>query len=97
MTDTTAAAPEAPPVAEDIKWWARLHPIGWDYSPTGGAYINTIADYDVRNQADLQRVKQFASIREFPAELMAAFKEETENVLDGVAADDARFAAILAP
>ena len=61
------------------------------------ANINTIADYDVRNQADLQRVKEFASIREFPAELMAAFKEETENVLDGVAADDARFAAILAP
>ncbi|WP_428117279.1 TRAP transporter substrate-binding protein [Candidatus Poriferisodalis sp.] len=61
------------------------------------ANINTIADYDVRNQADLQRVKEFASIREFPAELMAAFKEETENVLDSVAAEDARFAAILEP
>lgn len=61
------------------------------------ANINTIADYDVRNQADLQRVKEFASIRQFPDELMAAFKEETENVLDAVAADDARFAAILAP
>ena len=61
------------------------------------ANINTIADYDVRNQADLQRVKEFASIREFPAELMAAFKEETENVLDDVAAEDARFAAILGP
>ena len=61
------------------------------------ANINTIADYDVRNQADLQRVKEFASIREFPAELMAAFKEETENVLDDVAAEDARFAAILEP
>ena len=59
--------------------------------------INTIADYDVRNQADLQRVKEFASIRQFPDDMMAAFKEETENVLDAVAADDARFAAILEP
>ena len=59
--------------------------------------IETIADYDVRNQADLQRVKEFASIREFPADMMAAFKEETENVLDSVAAEDARFAAILGP
>ena len=42
-------------------------------------------------------MKEFASIREFPAELMAAFKEETENVLDSVAAEDARFAAILEP
>ena len=58
---------------------------------------NTIADYDVRNQADLQRVKEFAEIREFPPELMAAFKEETENVLDSLAAEDARFAAILGP
>ncbi len=59
--------------------------------------INTIADYDVRNQADLQRVKEFADIRQFPDDMMAAFKEETENVLDAVAADDARFAAILGP
>ena len=59
--------------------------------------IETIADYDVRNQADLQRVKEFASIREFPADMMAAFKEETENVLDAVASEDARFAAILGP
>ena len=29
VTDTAAAAPDAPPVAEDIRWWARLHPIGW--------------------------------------------------------------------
>ncbi len=29
MTDTATATPDAPSVAEDIGWWARLHPIGW--------------------------------------------------------------------
>ncbi len=59
--------------------------------------IYTIADYDVRNQTDLQRVKEFANIRQFPDDMMDAFKEETENVLDGVAESDARFAEILGP
>jgi len=57
----------------------------------------TLALYDVRNPVDLQRVKEFAEIREFSSEIMAAFKEESENVLDGFAADDSRFAAILEP
>ena len=61
------------------------------------ANMRTMATYDVFNQADLQRIKQFAQIREFPAELMAAFKAETENVLDTVAADDENFARILEP
>jgi TRAP-type mannitol/chloroaromatic compound transport system substrate-binding protein len=61
------------------------------------ANMRTMATYDVLNQADLQRVKQFAQIREFSPELMAAFKAETENVLDSVAADDENFARILGP
>ena len=61
------------------------------------ANMRTMATYDVFNQADLQRIKQFAQIREFPPELMAAFKAETENVLDTVAADDENFARILGP
>jgi TRAP-type mannitol/chloroaromatic compound transport system substrate-binding protein len=61
------------------------------------ANMNTMATYDVLNQADLQRVKQFAQIREFSPELMAAFKVETENVLDQKASEDENFARILGP
>ncbi|MEM9561766.1 MAG: ABC transporter substrate-binding protein [Actinomycetota bacterium] len=61
------------------------------------ANIQTIATYDVLNQRDLQTIKGFAQIREFSPELMAAFKAETENVLDEVASEDDRFAAILGP
>ncbi len=61
------------------------------------ANIQTIATYDVLNQRDLQTIKGFAEIREFSPELMAAFKAETENVLDEVASEDDRFAAILGP
>lgn len=59
------------------------------------ANANTIATYDTLNPVDLQRVKEFAQIREFSPELMAAFKAETENVLDDVASGDATFATIL--
>ena len=61
------------------------------------ANLNTIADYDVRNQADLQTIKGFAQIREFSPELMAAFKAETEKVLDEVASEDETFGEILGP
>ena len=61
------------------------------------ANMRTMATYDVLNQRDLQTVKGFAQIREFSPELMAAFKAETENVLDSVAADDENFARILGP
>lgn len=61
------------------------------------ANANTIATYDTLNPIDLQTVKGFAEIREFSPEIMEAFKTETENVLDGIAADDARFAEILGP
>ena len=29
VTDTAAAAPPSTPLAHEIKWWARPHPIGW--------------------------------------------------------------------
>jgi len=59
--------------------------------------IQTIAQYDTLNPVDLQKVKEFANIREFSPEIMAAFKDETETVLDGVAAGNAKFAEILGP
>lgn len=59
--------------------------------------IDTVAKYDVLNPRDLQTVKGFAEIREFSPGIMDAFKTETENVLDGIAAEDPRFAAILEP
>ncbi len=59
--------------------------------------MNTLAQYDTLNPQDLQTIKGFAEIREFNTEIMSAFKEETENVLDSIAADDSRFAAILGP
>jgi TRAP-type mannitol/chloroaromatic compound transport system substrate-binding protein len=63
------------------------------------AYANmqTMATYDVLNPVDLQTIKGFAEIREFSPEIMAAFKEETENVLDGIASSNARFGEILGP
>jgi len=61
------------------------------------ANIRTMARYDALNPESLQEIKGFAQIREFSPELLAAFKEETENVLDGIAANDPKFAAILGP
>ncbi|MDH3302590.1 MAG: ABC transporter substrate-binding protein [Acidimicrobiia bacterium] len=61
------------------------------------ANMRTMALYDVLNQRDLQTIKTFAEIREFSPELMEAFKTETESVLDGLAAGDAKFAEILGP
>ncbi len=61
------------------------------------ANMRTIALYDVLNQESLQEIKTFAEIREFSPELMEAFKTETESVLDGIAAEDAKFAEILGP
>ncbi len=61
------------------------------------SHANALATYDTLNPVDLQTVKGFAEIREFNTEIMSAFKEETENVLDGIAAEDSRFNAILGP
>jgi len=59
--------------------------------------VQTMATYDVLNPRDLQVIKGFAEIREFPEDVMSAFKEETENVLDTTADGNSDFASILAP
>ena len=66
---------------------------------TAAAYANMhcLATYDTLNQRDLATIKEFATILEFSPELMAAFKQGTEDELDRIAGEDARFAAILAP
>ncbi len=61
------------------------------------ANSNMMATYDTLNPIDLQTIKGFANVQEFNSDIMAAFKEETENVLDTIAGDDSRFAAILGP
>lgn len=61
------------------------------------ANANMMATYDTLNPVDLQEIKSFANIQEFNSDIMAAFKEETENVLDSIAGEDSRFAAILGP
>jgi len=61
------------------------------------ANIGTMARYDVLNTRDLQVVKEFATILQFSDELLLAFKEENENVLDDVAANNPQFADILGP
>lgn len=61
------------------------------------ANIGMMARYDVLNSQDLPRVLEFADVREFPEPVLSAFKEETENVLDALAAEDGRFGEILGP
>ena len=58
---------------------------------------NMMATYDTLNPLDLQTIQGFANVQEFSPEIMAAFKEETENVLDTIAGSDSRFAEILGP
>jgi TRAP-type mannitol/chloroaromatic compound transport system substrate-binding protein len=59
--------------------------------------IEMMATYDVLNARDLPTIQEFAEIREFPAEVMTAFKTETEGVLDGLAAENPRFGDLLGP
>ena len=61
------------------------------------ANIGTMAKYDVLNSEALAQVKAVAEIREFPEDVLTAFKTDFETVLDDVAAGDAAFANILAP
>lgn len=61
------------------------------------ANLGMMATYDVLNSQDLPRVLEFAEIREFPEEVMSAFKTETETVLDGLAAENPIFAEFLGP
>lgn len=59
--------------------------------------MQMMATYDTLNPQNLQTIKEFADIREFPADVMAAFKEETEIVLDAEAIRNPDFASILGP
>ncbi len=61
------------------------------------AHGTTVAQYDHLNSIDLQKVKEFAEIREFSPEIMDAFRTETESVLDGIASSNGQFAEILGP
>ena len=83
----------------NLDLWNDLPPEYQAAIRAAAAYANmdTMAKYDVLNQRDLQRIKGFAQIREFPADMMAAFKAETDNVLDTVAGEDDNFAQILGP
>jgi TRAP-type mannitol/chloroaromatic compound transport system substrate-binding protein len=56
-----------------------------------------MAKYDVLNSDALAQVKAVAEIREFPDDVLEAFKTDFETVLDGVAAEHGPFADILAP
>ncbi len=82
-----------------LERWNELPPEYQAAIKAAAAYanMNTMATYDLLNQRDLQTVKGFAQIREFSPEILAAFKAETETVLDGVAAEDDNFARILGP
>jgi len=61
------------------------------------ANIGTMAKYDVLNSEALNTVKEVAEIREFPEDVLTAFKTDFEEVLDDVASTDGRFAEILGP
>lgn len=61
------------------------------------ANLGTMANYDLLNAQSLDQIKQVAEIREFPEDVMTAFKTDFEQVLDKVAAENARFKEILGP
>lgn len=61
------------------------------------ANLGTMAKYDVLNSEALAQVKEVATIREFPADVLKAFKDDFEGVLEDVAAGDGAFAEILTP
>ncbi len=59
------------------------------------ANAQTMANYDVLNSDVLSDAAAVADIRPFPDDVLSAFKEENENVLDDVAAGDEWFGRIL--
>jgi len=61
------------------------------------ANIGTMAKYDVLNSAALADVQAVAEIRQFPDDVLTAFKTDFEKVLDETAAADGRFSDILGP
>lgn len=61
------------------------------------ANLGTMANYDVLNAESLTQVAQVAEIREFPEDVLSAFKNDFETVLDDVASTDGQFNEILGP
>jgi len=61
------------------------------------ANLGTMANYDLLNSDALEQVRAVAEIREFPEDVMTAFKTETESVLEEVAASDRWFGEIFGP
>jgi TRAP-type mannitol/chloroaromatic compound transport system substrate-binding protein len=61
------------------------------------ANLGTMAQYDVLNSDILPQIAEVAEIREFPADVLDAFRTDFEGVLDDVASGDGRFAEILGP
>ena len=61
------------------------------------ANLGTMANYDVLNSAALAQVEDVAEIREFPEDVLSAFKTDFEGVLDDVASADGQFNEILGP
>jgi TRAP-type mannitol/chloroaromatic compound transport system substrate-binding protein len=61
------------------------------------ANLGTMANYDKLNSEALDEVKAVAEIREFPDDVLIAFKTDFETVLDDVAAENPRFNDILGP
>lgn len=61
------------------------------------ANIGTMAKYDVLNSEALKQVKEVAEIREFPEDVLTAFKTDFEGVLDAEAASNGAFGEILGP
>ncbi len=59
------------------------------------ANAQTMANYDVLNSDALATAASVAEIRPFPDDVLSAFKEENERVLDDVAAGDRWFGEIL--
>ena len=61
------------------------------------ANLGTMANYDVLNSEALEQVKAVAEIREFPDDVLTAFKTDFEAVLDAEAQSNPRFGEILGP
>ena len=61
------------------------------------ANLGTMANYDALNSDALAQVKAVAEIREFPEDVLTAFKTDFETVLDAEAASNPRFGEILGP
>lgn len=91
---------EPGPVLEvqiSLERWAELPPHYQNAVEVAAmaANLDSVASYDTRNSVDLEKVQRFAQIREFSPNLLAAFKEETDSLLDSIADENSIFADIL--